>query len=279
MKYIVLFSLVVFSYTQANCQTDTIDFSQSNKGKFYFYWGWNWSGYSNSDISFEGDNYDFTLSDVVANDRPTEFSVGKYFGLSSFTIPQYNFRVGYYFKDNWDVSFGIDHMKYVVEQNQTVEINGTIENTNTIFDGTYTNDNIVLTDDFLQFEHTDGLNFVNFDLRHTDELLKLNRVTVSLKEGIGAGILYPKTNTTLLDGEGYDEFHLSGYGVSGVLALNVTFFNRFFIQTEFKGGYINLPDVRVSARSSDKASQDFFFYQVNVVFGGLVNLQKKTPKN
>ena len=27
------------------------------------------------------------------------------------TIPQYNFRLGYYLNDHWNVSLGIDHMK------------------------------------------------------------------------------------------------------------------------------------------------------------------------
>jgi len=45
-------------------------------------------------------------------------SFDKYFNSGNITIPQYNFRVGYYFKPNWDISFGIDHMKYVLDQNQ-----------------------------------------------------------------------------------------------------------------------------------------------------------------
>lgn len=36
-------------------------------GKFYFYWGWNRGWYSNSDISFEGTDYNLTLKNVVAN--------------------------------------------------------------------------------------------------------------------------------------------------------------------------------------------------------------------
>ena len=35
-----------------------------NKGKFFAYWGWNWARYSDSDIRFKGENYDFRLSNV-----------------------------------------------------------------------------------------------------------------------------------------------------------------------------------------------------------------------
>lgn len=77
----------------------------------------------------------------------------------------------------------------------------------------------------------------------------------------------PKTNTTLLNNERYDEFHLSGYGINATVGINVSFFNYFFVQTELKGGYINMPDIRTTQSPLDNASQDFFFAQLNIVFG------------
>ena len=41
----------------------------TNKGKFFAHWGWNRASYSDSDIRFTGENYDFVLSDVKAQDR------------------------------------------------------------------------------------------------------------------------------------------------------------------------------------------------------------------
>ena len=46
----------------------------TNKGKFFVYWGWNWASYTNSDIRFKGKDYDFTLSNMKAQDRQTKFS-------------------------------------------------------------------------------------------------------------------------------------------------------------------------------------------------------------
>lgn len=97
----------------------------TNKGKFYVYWGWNRGTYSNSDIRFKGDNYDFTLSNVTANDRPTEFGFNPYFRIDRITIPQTNYRIGYFFKENYTISIGVDHMKYVMNNDQNVKINGT----------------------------------------------------------------------------------------------------------------------------------------------------------
>lgn len=128
--------------------TQNILNSKGRKGELYFYWGWNVSWYGKSDINFKGTDYDFTLNDVRAKDRQTPFSVNKYLNPLNATIPQFNFRLGYYFKDNYSLSIGIDHMKYVMIQNQQVLIDGTISNTSSSYDGIYHNEPIVLVEDF-----------------------------------------------------------------------------------------------------------------------------------
>lgn len=63
-------------------------------------------------------------------------------------------------------------MKYVMQQNQTVKVDGHIANSGTPFDGVYIDDDVVLTDDFVTFEHTDGLNYIFLEINRSDELLK-----------------------------------------------------------------------------------------------------------
>ncbi len=270
LLFVILFLPFVLN---AQNQESNNDFYRAKKGNLYFYWGWNWEWFTKSDIHFQGTNYDFTLNDVVANDRPSKFGFNPYFHPGFVTLPQYNFRVGYFFKDNWDISFGIDHMKYVMQQNQTVDIEGNIANSNTIYDGTYVNDKIVLEEDFLKFEHTDGLNYINFELRHSDPFFKYRSIQLSAIEGVGAGVLVPKTNTTLLNNPRYDEFHLAGFGLGAVVGLNVNFLKYFFIQTELKGGFISMPDIRTTASKSDKANQHFFFSELDILFGGIIRLK------
>jgi hypothetical protein len=73
--------------------------------------------------------------------------------------------------------------------------------------------------------------------------------------------------------ERHDDFHVAGYGVSGKVGLNFTFFKYFFVQTELKGGYINMPNIQTTYRENiDKASQDFHFLQTVVAFGGIFRL-------
>lgn len=244
-----------------------------NKGKFFVYWGWNWSSYTDSDIRFKGKDYDFTLSDVKAQDRPTKFSVNNYFNPGNITIPQNNYRIGYFFKENYTISIGVDHMKYVVNNDQNVTINGNINIGNAKYDGTYNNQNIQLTEDFLRFEHTDGLNYVNVEVKRFDNIdhwfgLDLKNLQINLTEGIGVGGLYPRTDTSLLGKERHDNFHLSGWGVSVGAGLNITFLKHFYIQSDYKIGYINMPDIKTSLSSADSASQSFYFFENNILIGG-----------
>jgi len=279
MKQLFLvISIIVIANSFGYSQDQNILKQNNSKGGFYLYWGWNYGWFSNSDITFQGDNYDFTLDKVVANDRQSTFDVNTYFNPANITIPQYNFRIGYFISDHYNVSFGIDHMKYVMQADQVVKISGHIDSTGTVYDGNYNNDDITLSEDLLKFEHTDGLNYINVEFRRFDEIINLNKVRINLTEGLGIGALYPKTNTTLMNNERYDEFHLAGYGINAVVGVNITFYKYFFIQSEFKGGFINMPDIRTTMNKSDKASQHFFFTQLNIVFGATLNFTNSKSK-
>jgi hypothetical protein len=167
-------------------------------------------------------------------------------------------------------------MKYVVNQHQTTSISGVINDSTTAYFGTYSDEAIELSDDFLQFEHTDGLNYIDVELRRFDQLLDLNKLKINAVAGLGAGILLTRTDASLLNYGRHDEFHVSGYGVNTMLGLNFTVFDVFFVQTELKGGFINLPDIRTTYSTSDKAKQSFFYGQYNLVFGANINLRRKS---
>ena len=85
-----------------------------HKGDIYLYWGWNRALYSNSDIHFIGENFNFRLENVKSHDVPSS-DISNYINPFNITIPQTNFRVGYFIQDNYAISAGFDHMKYVVE--------------------------------------------------------------------------------------------------------------------------------------------------------------------
>ncbi len=264
IAFVTFFLMTVSSFAQPSSPKTPMN----HKGKFYFYWGWNNAWFTNSNIRFKGADYDFTLHQVVAKDRQTKFNFDTYFNPATISIPQYNIRFGYYINRRYSISIGTDHMKYVAKNEQTVKISGAINNSNTEYDGKYANQDIIVRPGFLVFEHTDGLNYVNSELRREDELfLVFKKIRLNVTSGIGVGMLFPRTNTTLLGLKRYDEFHVAGFGFSSLVGLNLAFGKHFFIQSELKGGYINMPDIRTTISPLDRASQDFFFTQLNLLFG------------
>jgi len=286
-KTILACILIVFSI-QGQSQETILEttaiktnFKTKNKGKLYFYWGWNKAQYSYSDITFKGDDYNFTLYNIAAKDRQNTWDADLYLNPTNMTIPQTVARVGYFFHDNWNFSMGFDHMKYVMVEQQPATIDGYIDLNNPVseFNGVYNNEYIYIDEDFLEFEHTDGLNYINVEISRVDNLgdyLKWNsdKIQLNLIESFGAGILYPKTNSTLLSKQRYDDFHLAGFGLSLKAGVNLTLFNHFFIQTEFKTGYIDMANIRTTNSTSDSASQELFFFQRNISFGYIFQLVK-----
>ena len=251
-------------------------YTAHNKGQFFVSWGGNRETYTTSSIRYTGTNYDFTVHNATAHDKPKGWHID-YINPSKITIPQTNFKMGYFFADQYSISIGVDHMKYVMTQNQTALITGTINLPG--YNGIYVNEPIDFTDGtFLQFEHTDGLNYIHteiarfadisnwFGIRNTD------KIQINFTEGLGAGLLYPKTNTTLLGKARHDDFHVSGYGVSAKAGLNLTFLKHFYVQGEFKYGYINMNDIRTTQSAADKASQHFNFFERIVAVGGIFKL-------
>ena len=292
MKKLVVL-LAALAYTAVHAQEQQmpkqIKFTEHNKGKFYFFWGGNRDSYTKSDIHFKGDNYDFTVYNAIADDKPKGWHVD-YINPGRMTIPQTNFRMGYFINDHYNISVGLDHMKYVMRQDQIANVSGNVNlpstDTGSMYNGTYNNtpvnfyNNYIDYDHgtpfpFLTFEHTDGLNYVNTEISRVDDFSKIFGITntdvfqVNLTEGVGGGFLYPKTNAQILGYKRHDDFHVSGYGVSAKAGINLTFFKHYFIQGELKGGYINMPDIRTTAITNDTASQHFMFLERVVSFGGI----------
>lgn len=279
MKSVALLLAITFAVPIAISQEKIEIWKPNKKGSFYIYWGWNRSAYTKSDITFWGKSYDFKLNNVIANDRQSLYRANLYLNPATMTIPQYNLRLGYYFKDKYEISIGADHMKYVMKNFQTVDVDGNIENSGTPYDGAYDHKPMVMDTSFLMFEHTDGLNYLNAEIRRSDALINVRGFNLSTAYGAGAGVLVPRTNTTLLGNRRHDEFHLAGYGLGLVGALKLNFFKYFFIQAEAKYGFIHMPDIRTTTDPADKAKQHFFFMQYNVVFGAQFQLTNRVKSS
>lgn len=280
---LAVLTFCVFSqYTFAQQTAETPEkYTAHNKGKFFISWGGNRDSYSKSDVRFWGNGYDFTVNNMVAHDKPKGYHLD-YINPAKMTIPQTNLRFGYFISDHYSITIGFDHMKYVMSKNQIANISGYINlpatEDGSAFNGEYNNTPTVMSPEFLKYEHTDGLNYVNTELARVDDISFLfnlpntDKFQLNITEGVGGGLLYPKTNTTLLGKQRHDDFHISGYGASVKAGLNFTFFKHFYLQGELKGGYINMQDIKTTMSASDHASQDFFFFQRIVSVGGIFHI-------
>lgn len=270
IKTLLLLVLILVG-SNVYAQNDPFSTGRQHKGHFFLYWGYNRAGFSKSNIHFKGPEYDFTLMDVNAKDQQEKLTFNKYFKLNHITIPQYNYRLGYWIRNNLSVSVGLDHMKYVVVQDQTVGIDGYINprgnyTEHSTFSG---DDEIKLTKDFLKFEHTDGLNYLSaqVDYLPVTWMIVPEKIEVSPVVNAGLGVYIPKTDVTLFGYRMDNEFHIAGWGASLMGGVHIEFWRILFFRAGFKLGYANLPDVLTTGESYDRADHQFVFYQGFGVLG------------
>ncbi|PJZ47324.1 hypothetical protein [Leptospira brenneri] len=263
------------------------------KGTWNIQWGYNRSSYTQSDINFRGPGYEYTLKSVNAKDKPESFRADVYLNPSKFEIPQYNLKISYFFTDRFFLAFGEDHMKYVVTPGQPVKYSGyidpgviaknqtalSLESALFIYlfpehvqqmAGYHGGDQIItLTPDILKYEHTDGLNYLFLDFGWITPLYTSSDGLsgLSLVSTIGGGPVVCRSDVRVFGKGQNNNFHLSGYGVSGYVATRYEFSRTYFLEFGGKGGYIDLTDVLTSG-GSNRASQNFGFLEL-VLSGGI----------
>ncbi|WP_208725746.1 hypothetical protein [Leptospira noumeaensis] len=291
-----LFIFVIFLLCSSNIFANENEASLSihdKKGRWNLQWGYNRSSYTQSDINFRGPGYNYTLKDVNAKDKPESFKPEVYLNPSKFEIPQYNLKISYFFTDRFFLAFGQDHMKYVVTPGQPVKYSGYIDPGVIaknqlalspeaaafiyLFPGHVQEmagyhggeQTIALTPDILKYEHTDGLNYLFLDFGWITPLYTSSDGLsgISLVSTIGAGPVVCRSDVRVLGKGQNNNFHLSGYGVSGYVATRYEFSRTYFIELGGKGGYIDLTDVLTSG-GSNRASQNFGFLEL-VLSGGI----------
>ncbi|NOQ75839.1 MAG: hypothetical protein GQ574_27790 [Crocinitomix sp.] len=251
----------------------------TQKNAVYFYWGYNRSLYSKSDVNFYGPDYNITVKDLQASDRPSR-NFATYVNLSTISVPQFNVRFGWYYKHRWDVSIGYDHMKYVMKKNQNLYINGDAGTTTTSqLSGTYTDATglIPIREQDLHYENTNGLNYISIQLSNTAPLYKTKnrKFAIQRRAGMGAGPIVTQTDFEW-DGVAYHtNFGFSGYGISAHGGLRFDFFNRFFLASNWSGGFIHLPKNRTAPNDELFAKQKFVYGQWELLGGVLFYLKTK----
>ena len=281
MKYILLPLICFITYCSPFAQENTPQAEfRKNKGRLFVTYGYNRSVFGKSNLHMSGPGYDFTIHQMAAADVPTPFNSYElshtYINPLNFTVPQFNFHVGWFFKENWSISLGWDHMKYVMRQNQTAQLTGHIDSqvsdlrlATGSYAGTYSDTPVVLAPDFLTFRHTNGFNYASIELENYKLIWTNRKGKLGIRRllGGGAGAMINRTIVTFFGKPQDNLWNFAGYGVSAKAGLQLDFSKHFYIEGNVKTGYTNLPNIRTTGERSDKANQAITYLEGQVVLG------------
>ena len=281
MKTLIFISFLIFLPFFGASQKTSKD-SQAKRAMFV-YWGYNRSFYTDSKISFFGPGYDFSLAGVQATDRPSPDFI-TYVDPSTLTVPQFNARIGFNFKKKWALSFGYDHMKYVIVHGPTYLLSGRI---NPLIDpisnwsGDYNAEPVTTDESTLHYENTNGMNYIRAEISHIDKLVRAsNAFAIYSVSGLGAGLVLNYNDFTFAGEKSMTTLSMSGVGASAHLGLRLEFFRHFFLQANNSVGF--LYQHRVKTRGNDPyayARQSLGYFQSDIVLGGIFYLRPKDDCN
>lgn len=270
MKFVgIILLFFCISQLQAQRLFNSTKKISNGRGTFFMNWGYQRSFYTKSDIEFNNSDYKFTLRNATAIDDPTK-NVGDYLRLNEFFNPQYSVRAGYYYMNKYALTFGLDHMKYVLTDGNQVLLDGEIDSSlHTIWAGDYKNEQVVTNRNDFHYQNV-GLNFIRLELLRTDKLYQSKNKVFALSSNLSLGfggivsnatlLLRPKTTVTR---------SLSGYGLSASAGLRLEFFRNFYIQAQISGGSINQTNLKTESDDKKAYIKQQFWYgqrQINVGF-------------
>ncbi len=233
---------------------------------FYFAWGYNKEWYSPSTIHIDqpslGNNYD--LKDVTGNDR---IGWDKLFTHEP-TIPQYNYRIGFYRRKNASVGFELnfDHTKYQLTPGQNAHIVGTINNR-------HVDTNMIIVDDYYFWKLNNGANFFCFNIikRFFVTGTMNGKIRTYLVTKAGIGPVVPHIENTLMGKSNTPHFQLGGWNMGLELNYRCEFLRHFYVDIAQKLDYARYSGLIIY---EGKGKQSFSCYEVMATLGVMIPIRR-----
>ena len=232
----------------------------TSKREFFISWGYNGNGYSKSDIHFSQPSLgnDFKLLSVQAHDSKAWTDLWNH----APTVPQYNLRVGLFLNEKWGVEMTLDHIKWIVTQDQQVRMTGTLNNAPV-------DTQVVLTEDVLKYQLNNGANPTFFNLirrfQGAGQPHKTGWLTFQLKGG--AGFAVPHTENTLFGQDNDAGFQwFQGWNLDAGAAARIHLWRFIYVEVEDKFIYARYFGVNIDqgkASHSVKANEFSFHFGVS----------------
>jgi hypothetical protein len=229
-------------------------------GNFYFSWGYNaeWYTHSNIHIAQPVLNSNYYFMDVKATDHR---GWDDHLLQKQLTIPQYNYRLGYFFneKQDWGFEINFDHTKYVLTPSQSIHVKGTIN-------GRLVDTTIIAADNTILWQLNNGANFLQFNFVHRLRMVDAHNSNILfdclLKAGVGPVI--PHVQNTLWGVPNNPNFQFGGYNIDVDMSYRATFFKHLFLEFQSKGVYGQYFGLKVY---DGTGNQHFYCFEVALVAG------------
>jgi len=213
----------------------------SRRGEFYFSWGYNTEWYTKSNVKISqpdlGNKY--TFNKISGHDHP-----GWDEGLFSkaLTIPQYNYRLGYFFNDKHNLGFEInfDHTKFIFADQQA-HITGTMNGK-----GVDSNVNFSAANGFYYYLNN-GANFLLFNIvkRWNTYSSHSKNVKLDFLAKAGVGPVIPHVENSFFGNANEPDFQIGGWNMGVEGAARATFLRHIYLEFAGKLDYARYSNLKI----------------------------------
>ncbi len=267
-RHCAVFLLFIVSAYSASAQTAA---RAKKNGAFYLSWGYNTEWYTRSTVSVKqeslGNNY--KLEKVNGHDHR---GWDKDLLHQDFTIPQYNYRLGYYFNEKQDLAIEInfDHTKYIIADSQSIRLKGTLNGSPA--------DTTIFFAEKAGFHYflNNGANFLLFNLVKRLPLYhtKDRNFYVDFTGKAGIGPVIPHVQNSFFGKENNQGFQFGGWNTGLETAVRVTFMRYAYLEFAQKVDYARYSHLRVY---QGRARQSFGTYELILSIGAIIPNSKHNP--
>lgn len=261
MRWVMLLvmAIPVFSMGQSK--------KKERKGELYFSWGYNTEWYTHSNVRINQPELgnDYTFKNITGHDHR---GWDEQLFTKAFTIPQYNYRLGYIFnkKKQLGIEINFDHTKFIFGDDQWVHIKGRMDNK--AYDGrALFRDNGATGDSTSYYYLNNGANFLLFNIVKRWHLVANKKQTILIdgfgKAGIGPVI--PHVENKFFDQPKNDpHFQVGGWNVGVEGAIRATFFKYVYLEYTNKLDYARYSGLKIYKGT---AKQAFGTYEMMLNLG------------
>ncbi len=229
---------LLFSEIQAQRVFSNVKKISHGRGTLFGNFGWNRAYYTEGDISFKAYGYDFSIKEGHFSDKQSK-SFSDFLSVNTPNSPQYNLRMGYYFRNKMAFSLGVDHIKYIFDDGNAALLSGTInQGIDSVWSGEYNNQAVITNRTDFHLENR--MNYISLGLMRTEKLFQARNKTFALcvSLGIGMGGVLSSTDFNFEKNYSKKAISMSGFQLNAQGSVRLEFFQNFFVQGELSGNSV-----------------------------------------